>query len=123
MRGLKKIYGRAAISAVIIVLLSSCSRLLENEYRSVTPLEEPAYEPFGDNTASLRVSNYSELKIAVLRFVRNGNAEGRVRLRSYSGNARSDVDKVCLEVMRNEPIGAYALEYLTSGMTQVITDY
>jgi len=114
---------RVVILIIITLLLSSCSRLLENEFRSITPLDEQTHEPISEGAAPPRASNYSELENIVLRFVRGGISEGRVRLRNYAGNARNDVARVRLEVMRNEPIGAYALEYIDADTTQVITDF
>jgi hypothetical protein len=115
--------GIVVLMLIILLLLSSCSRLLENDYRRVTPLLEQAHEPIIDGASPPRVSNYSELKAAVLRMVRSGTTEGRVRMRNYTGNARNDAERVCHDILRNEPIGAYALEYIGAVTTQVITDF
>lgn len=108
---------------VILLLMTACAPLLENEYRSITPLLESTPEPERESGEELVASNYDELKQEVLWLVRSGSTEGNVRLRSYNGNAASDANRVCRDVSRNEPIGNYALDYIFPEVTQLVAEY
>lgn len=105
------------------MLLTSCAPMLENEYSSITPVTESTPEPERDSDDELEASNFDELKSAVLWLVRSGNTEGSVRLRNYNGNVTNDVNKVCRDVWRNEPIGNFALDYISSEITRIVAEY
>ncbi len=108
--GMKKTLLCALLCAL---LLSGCTPLLERSYASVTAHTQFSDE--ADNEAILRAESYSGLVSALLYLVEQGAENGIVRLYQYTsltGTASSDVDQACLEVTQQDPLGAYAVDYI-----------
>ncbi|MCL1820772.1 MAG: transglutaminase-like domain-containing protein [Oscillospiraceae bacterium] len=108
------------VFASLLILLTACSAIFESDYERISEITDTVKAPVTDG-GEQEVSNYSELKESVLNLVRGGSEEGLIRLRNYTGNARNDVDRVCLEVNTEEPIGVYALSFISSDPTQILT--
>lgn len=113
----------AKILIILLLLMTACAPMLENEYNSITPLVESTPEPERESGEEQVASNYDELKKEILWLVQSGSEEGSIRLRNYNGNVASDVNKVCRDVSRNEPIGNYALDYIFPEVTQLVAEY
>lgn len=108
-----------ALLAVSSVFLTGCSTLLEREYSSVTPHNAaPATE--GD-PSTLRADSYQELVNALIYFVSTGAEEGTVRLYVDSDRVESDLEAACLEVVQEDPLGAYAVEFIKYSISRVVT--
>lgn len=102
----------AALLAAL-TLTCGCGSLLERSYASVEPHEQFSDEPASD--AILRAETYQGLVSALLHLVEQGAESGMIRLYQYSsvtGSAASDVDQACLEVTQEDPLGAYAVDYI-----------
>ncbi|GHU96695.1 hypothetical protein FACS1894208_11650 [Clostridia bacterium] len=108
--------------SVICYLLSGCAGMLENEYEFVAPHADTSPESVSDS-GGLRAANYSELKNAILRLTRSGAASGVIRLHNYSGNADDDTQTACRSVLIEEPIGAYALDFINYEIVPLLVDY
>ncbi len=105
---------------LILVLLCGCSRLSEGDYLVVNEHVETGLNP--ETTGRIyEVSTYSGLKRAVQDLVNASAEDGVIRTVEYNGVIRDDVSKVCLEVARSTPIGAYAVEYMTHTITRILT--
>jgi hypothetical protein len=104
------------------VCLTGCTPLLERSYASVTP-----HVQFSDEAASvLRAESYQGLVSALLHLVEQGKEEGVIRLYQYAsvtGTAASDVDGACLEVTQEDPLGAYAVDYIKYTVDQTAAYY
>ena len=101
------------------LLLTGCSALLEREYSSVTPHNTaPATE--GD-PSTLRADSYQELVNALIYFVSTGAEEGTVRLYVDSDRVEGDLEAACLEVVQEDPLGAYAVEFIKYSLSRVVT--
>ncbi len=95
------------------LLLSGCGPLLERSYASVTPHTQFSDE--SESHAILRAETYQGLVSALLHLVEQGTESGMVRLYQYSsvtGSATTDVDRACLEITQEDPLGAYAVDYI-----------
>lgn len=112
------------LAVLLLLAVSGCTPLLERSYHSVTP-----HRPFSDeaeNPSILRAETYQGLVSALLYLVGQGKEEGVVRLYQYTsltGSAASDVDAACLEVTQEDPLGAYAMDYIRYDVEQSAAYY
>lgn len=109
-----------ALALLLSLLLSGCAGLLDRSYSAVTP-----HSQFSDedkNANNLRAGTYQGLVSALFFLISNGAESGVVRLYDYNGPAEQDVDAACLEVTGQDPLGAYAVDYMKYDMARV-TDY
>jgi len=109
-----------ALSLLLSLSLSGCAGLLDRSYSAETPHSQFSDEDKNANT--LRADTYQGLVGALLFLISNGEENGVVRLYDYSGPAEQDVDTACLEVTLQDPLGAYAVDYMKYDMARV-TDY
>lgn len=101
------------------LLLTGCSALLERDYTSVTPHNAvPATE--GDPSI-LRADSYQELVNALIYFVNGGMEEGVVRLYTDAENVEPFLSDACLEVVQEDPLGAYCVEFIKYTVDPVVT--
>ncbi|WP_130870692.1 hypothetical protein [Intestinimonas massiliensis (ex Afouda et al. 2020)] len=101
--------------------LSGCSSLLDRPYVMVEPhVEQPAVA--GDSS-TLQVSTYSELVNAVLFLVSQGTEEGMIQLTDYRGEVEDDLNRACVEVAKDDPLGAYAVDFIKNSYTRVLATY
>lgn len=104
--------------------LTGCGPLLERAYTDVAP-----HTQFSDeeaNAAILRAETYQGLVSALLHLVEQGEESGVVRLYQYisvAGSAASDVDRACLEVTQEDPLGNYAVDYMKYDVEQTAAYY
>lgn len=107
-----------ALLAAAALLLTGCSALLERDYTSVTPHNAaPATE--GDPSI-LRADSYQELVNALIYFVNGGMESGTVRLYTDAENVESFLSDACLEVVQEDPLGAYCVEFIKYTVDPVV---
>lgn len=104
------------------LLLSSCSTMLERDYSYVVPHNMTPTAAEGDPSI-LRAENYQELVNALIYFVTQGAQEGSIRLYSDWEDVEVALDAACLEVVQEDPLGAYAVEYIKYSVSSVVTYY
>ena len=107
--------------ALLAALLTGCGGLLETEYVSVTPHTEQRAVEEHENV--LTAENYLSLKNAILSLVENGVEEGSIRIYEYSGDVEKDVAEATYEVAKNDPLGAYAVDYMTHECVLIVSYY
>lgn len=101
------------------LLLTGCSALLERDYASVDPHNAaPATE--GDPSI-LRADSYQELVNALIYFVTGGAEAGTVRLYTDTENVEPFLADACLEVVQEDPLGAYCVEFIKYTVDPVVT--
>lgn len=112
----------ALMLAAALLALSGCSAMLERSYRKVSPHEqEPGLS--GDSDA-LEARTYQQLVSAVLYLVSEGVEQGTIRLTDYyDSDIDSALNTACLEVAQEDPLGAYAVDYMEYDYTRVVTSY
>ena len=103
----------------LALVLTGCSAMLERDYTSITP-HNAAPTTEGD-PSTLRADSYQELVNALIYFVDNGVEEGTVRLYFDSEDVETDLEVACLEVVQEDPLGAYAVEFIKFRVTRVVT--
>ena len=111
----------AALALAAVLLLPGCSSMLSRSYEMVSPHPEiPSTE---ENSSVIRVETYQELVNAVLYFVGQSVEHGVVRLVNYTQDVEADLTRACLEVAKDDPLGAYAVDFIKHDYTRVVTNY
>lgn len=111
----------AALLLPLLLLLSGCGRFVVREYETVTPHAEQRVEEVDED--ALTAQNYLSLKNAILSFVENGVENGVIRTQDYSGEVEEDLPAAAYEVSKLDPLGAYAVDYMTQDYTQFVSYY
>ena len=68
----------------------------------------------------IEVSNYDDLKLEMLNFVKQHEDSGRIYA-SYNGNVVEDVQSACDEIKNNDPLGAYAVSKISGIAIKVVS--
>lgn len=98
---------------------TGCSSLLERDYVDVT-LHNSNPTAEGDPSV-LRAESYQELVNALMYFISQGIETGSVRLYGDSQDAEADLEAACLEVVQEDPLGAYSVDYIKYNITSIVT--
>ena len=115
---------KKAIPALLLILalaLSGCSALLDRPYSVVSP--HPEHPATGEDPSTIKVGSYPELVNAVLYLVSQVAEEGEIQLVDYDGDVEADLNSACLEVAKDDPLGAYAVDFIKNDYTRVLTTY
>ena len=114
----------AACALLAGLILAGCTPMLERSYADVSPHVQFSDE--SENESILRAETYQGLVSALLYLVGQGEEAGVIRLYQYAGvtgTAASDVDRACLEVTQQDPLGAYAVDYIQYDVDQTPAYY
>lgn len=99
-----------------LVLLTACAPLLERTYTNV----EPHSSRFWDSESQdvLRAENYQDIVNDLLLLIAQHTESGTLRLYGFQdGQPVSDLlEQAGVEIQQETPLGAYAVEYLTSAV-------
>lgn len=110
-----------ALALSLTLLLSGCVSLSDSAYTVVEPhTEQPV---LGENASTVKASTYSELVNGVLFFVTQGMEKGVIQLTDYNGDVEEDLNRACLEVAEDDPLGAYAVDFIKNDYTTILTTY
>ena len=104
------------------LLLCGCSAMLNRPYEVVTPHEYHAGQGGGIPDAS----TYQALVNDIFSFVEDGVEQGQIRLTNYTsktGDVAGDLSAACNEVANEDPLGAYAVDFIKSDYTRVVKYY
>lgn len=113
---------RIVICCMLLSLgLSGCTGVLNRTYTSETPHSQLFDEDKKSNV--LRAETYQGLVSALLFMISEGEEEGAIRLYEYTGMPEQDLDAACLEVTQQDPLGAYAVDYIKYDFSRVMTYY
>ena len=74
-------------------------------------------------TLSLIHIYYKSLKNALRTLVQNGVEHGVIHTSQYSGDVEEDLPAAVYEFSREDPIGAYAIDYITHDCTLIVAYY
>lgn len=109
------------LTLVLCLSLTGCSSMLERDYVIVAPYEPVSYS--SGSSSSLRVENYQELVNAVQYLVTMGKEQGFLTLYNYTQDVETDLTRACLEVIQEDPLGAYSVEYITHDYSLIVSYY
>jgi uncharacterized protein YceK len=99
------------------VLLSGCASLLEREYSTVEPHTEQFWE--SEAAGTLRAESRQDVVNDLLILISQHTEKATLRLYNYTDdvNVADMLQRATDEVRRETPMGAYAVEYITSSAT------
>ena len=103
-------------------LLCGCGELLEGEYESVRHHQSGTMHG-GEGVPLIQATSYDEIYDALLTMIENGDEFGVIRVSSYDGNVEEDVNRACMEVSNDSPLGAWAVYYISSTVNRIIAYY
>jgi len=104
-----------------LALLTGCASMLNREYIFVEPHHQ--FSDTGTDPSILRAETYQGLVNAILYLVSQGLEEGVVRLYNYTRDVESDLAGACLEVAKEDPLGAYAVDYIKYDFARIVSYY
>ena len=105
----------------LLLLLSGCASLLERSHST-----ETAHVQFSDaekDSDVLQAETYQGLMSALLFLVSQGEETGVIRLYNYTGSAESDLETAGVELTQEDPLGAYAVDYMKYELSRVMNYY
>ena len=111
--------GVLSVLLTLSLLLTGCSALLERKYSSVTP--HSAVPTTEGDPSILRADSYQELVNALIYLVSGGMEEGTVRLYTDAEDVTAFLSDACLEVVQEDPLGAYCVEFIKYTIAPVVT--
>ena len=107
--------------ALLLLLLCGCAALVPSEYTLVTP-HNPGTKTEQQSDV-LTVRDYKSLKNALRTLVQNGVEHGVIHTNQYAGDVEEDLPAAVYEIAREDPIGAYAIDYITHDCTLIVAYY
>lgn len=102
-------------------LLSGCASLAPEEYYAVTPHQDSSVQPAPAD--AITVKDYQSLKHAIWSQVHAGQTEGVIHVTNYDGVVEDDLRSAAYEVSKLDPLGAYAVDYMTHTCTRIVSYY
>jgi hypothetical protein len=116
--------GRKGLLALLLcaaLALTGCASMLERSYAQESVHDRaPTTE---EDSSILRAEDYRDLVSAVYYVVSQGLTAGTIRLYNYTRDVDSDLAAACLEVAREDPLGAYAVDYIKYDYTRIVSYY
>lgn len=97
-----------------LCLLTGCAPLLEREYSAVEPHSSKFWE--SEAAGTLRAENYQDIVNDLLILIGQHAETGTLRLYNFSDDLTvlDILDRATVEIQQETPLGAYAVEYITS---------
>ena len=97
-----------------VLLLTGCASLLERTYTSVEPHSSKFWE--SEAAGTLRAENYQDIVNDLLLLIGEHTETATLRLYNYSDDltVAETLEQAAAEVQQETPMGAYAVEYITS---------
>lgn len=118
---MKKRLTAILLLAALVVSLSGCTSLFKKEYLSVS--EYPETGNTADSGEIILITDYTELKNAVIGLINAHKTKGRLRFVEYKGTVQQDVSQAIWEVMAESALASYAVEYPSYDITPIVTFY
>lgn len=110
-----------AVMALLLLALGGCSVLLPSQYTQISA-HSAAQTAHTDSDIPL-VSDYQELKRAILQFAEDGISHGVIRTANYTGDVETDLSRAAYSVAREDPVGAYTIDFLTHDCSLIVSYY
>lgn len=112
---------RILSAALALLFLTGCAGLSSDSYLSVQPHKEQSAQAADANVVV--AEDYLGLRSAILGFVERGRTEGVIRVNTYDGDVEADLAEAAYEVSKQDPLGAYAVDYMTHECVRVVSYY
>jgi len=106
---------------LLLSLLCGCGNgLVPKEYTVISEHSDTNVESQSDAVVA---ESYEELKYAILSFVEQGITHGVIRSYRYDGDVTEDLSEAAYEIWKNDPLGAYRVEYITTDCNLLLSYY
>ena len=103
------------------LLLTGCASMLTREYGSVEPHSATLVSEGDANT--LRAESYQDVVNGLIYFINRGAESGSIRFDGEEPDVRALLDEACLEVVQEDPLWAYAVEYIKYNVAPIVGSY
>ena len=110
-----------ALTLAAMLLCGGCTPLLERSYGPILR-HEPQVQA-EDDASALRAENYQGVIAALLYFVEQREEKGILRLYNYKDSVEADLQAARREVVEEDPLGAYAVDYINFETVSVVSYY
>lgn len=109
---MKKLKITAALCALL--LLTGCASLLERQYSTVEPHSSKFWESEAADT--LRAENHQDLVNDLLLLIGQHTENATIRLYNFKDDmtVAETLEQATTEIQQETPMGAYAVEFITS---------
>lgn len=103
-----------AIMLLVLCLLTGCASLLEREYSTAEPHSSKFWE--SEATDTLRAENYQDIVNDLLILIGKHVETATLRLYNFKDDVTvaDTLERATVEIQQETPLGAYAVEYITS---------
>ena len=110
------------LTLAFCLLLGACSALVPSQYVRVS--EHSAAGEVTQNADVLSARDFASLKDAIRSFVKSGIEHGVIRVQSYAGgDVEEDLSTAAYQVAREDPYGAYMVDYMTHSCSLIVSYY
>lgn len=107
-----------ALSAAASLVLTGCASMLNRDYDQVTHHVDTTVTDGEDNI--LRAESYQELVNALIYLINKGADTGTIRFLGDEMDVKKLLDEACLEVVQEDPLGAYAVEFIKYSVSSIM---
>ena len=112
----------ACVGALLLaLLLTGCASMLTREYGSVEPHSATLVSEGDANT--LRAESYQDVVNGLIYFINRGAESGSIRFDGEEPDVRALLDEACLEVVQEDPLGAYSVDFIRYDVTPIVSYY
>lgn len=108
------------ITAALCLALAGCGALLDGKYESVTVSEDEL--PIKEGSTVI-VNSYRSLRNAILELVDAYETEETLTFTGYTGDVAEDLPRVCAELKAENPLCAYAVDYISYELNRIVSYY
>ena len=109
------------ILLISLVFALGCASILEGSVWSESVhVGSGAVRPIGEFSEA---SNFEELKLVILEFVEQPETSGRILIYSYDGDIEEDIELAIYEILRNHPVGAFAVYDIFAEVSTIVTHF
>lgn len=108
------------LMALVLLCLSACGTLVEDSYLVVGKHSEQPTEPtesLSEEDFPTVVRNRSELRGTVLSCIRDWVERDTILVEDYEGSLDDDLSEILLYATQEDPIGAYAVDFVDAELT------
>ena len=109
------------LAVMQLFLLCACSIVPPAEYVRISAHNAPIVQK--TQTDAVTVENASQLERAIRGFVSESVEHGTIRAYSYNGNIEEDLSAAAYAVSREDPLGAYAVDYMNHSCSLIVSYY
>ena len=113
----------AALLCAALLMCSGCMSFVERDYVSESAHKPQTALPPEKKGPVTEVSDYVQLRAAIEELVKAHEELGTIRISGYSDSIEDDVSSACMDIANNTPFGAYAVYYITSSVSKIVSYY